>query len=256
MLLSAVVRFHSVQVRSKHVQPIDVHRAYGQFVDRDDEGDRFAHAVRLLLLIDAAAVALPEHGQSAAPDGTVAVLRSEGRLQKLDFWLRNPDYLADELLNDFERSGERVLIDLVGQILDSEEPEILSIPMLRYLFGAYEALDRALSVLVAPRLLVIQQRRSTNRVLQDDYYLTAKGRDVALEALRRFPVLTWYSERATLVCALAESTGHTVIALRKRQYLQRDYAETPLGEVIPGIAERARSRLAALRATLSEGKFV
>jgi hypothetical protein len=25
------------------------------------------------------------------------------RLEKLDFWLRSPDFLADEVLNDYER---------------------------------------------------------------------------------------------------------------------------------------------------------
>lgn len=32
------------------------------------------------------------------PPGTVKSVRSELRLQVMDFWLRNPDYLADELL--------------------------------------------------------------------------------------------------------------------------------------------------------------
>ncbi|MEW1751007.1 hypothetical protein [Streptomyces angustmyceticus] len=49
-----------------------------------------------------------EAEQQAAPKDAVAVLRAEGRLQKLDFWLRNPDYLADELLNDYEREKEAI----------------------------------------------------------------------------------------------------------------------------------------------------
>jgi hypothetical protein len=40
------------------------------------------------------------------------IVRSQVRLQKLDFWLRNPDYLADELLNDYEKSFEAPLLDL------------------------------------------------------------------------------------------------------------------------------------------------
>jgi hypothetical protein len=31
-------------------------------------------------------------------------MRSQLRLQALDFWLRNPDYLADELLNEYDAS--------------------------------------------------------------------------------------------------------------------------------------------------------
>ncbi|MEU0854561.1 hypothetical protein ABZ352_03865 [Streptomyces griseofuscus] len=222
-------------------------------MDEDYEADRFSDAVRLLLLIAAVAEDLDDAAKASAPKGAVAVLHAEGRLQKLDFWLRNPDYLADELLNDYERSGEPILLDLAGNILDSDEPEIYAIPMLRYLFGAFEALDRALSVLVAPRLLIVTQRRTVHRVLQDNYYLTAKGRSVAEEAAERFAELQWYTDRALLVKALAEGTGHSALALRRRQYLQRDYAETPLNEVIPSIAGRARVRLAQLRAARDQG---
>jgi hypothetical protein len=73
-----------------------------------DEGDCFSDAIRLLLLIAAVSDPLNEAEQQAAPKDAVAVLRAEGRLQKLDFWRRNPDYLADELLNDYEREKEPI----------------------------------------------------------------------------------------------------------------------------------------------------
>jgi hypothetical protein len=220
----------------------------------DDEGDRFSDAIRLLLLIAAVADPLNEAEQQAAPKDAVAVLRAEGRLQKLDFWLRNPDYLADELLNDYEREKEAINLELAGDILDSDEPEICAIPMLRYLFGAFEYIDQAMSILAAPRLVVVVPRRTTERVLQDNYYLTGKGRDLAARATEQYPVLAWYTQRAHLVRALAEATGHSALALRKRQYLQRDYAQTPLNEVIPSIADRARTRLARLRAEAEQGE--
>ncbi|MFD7973677.1 hypothetical protein [Streptomyces clavifer] len=215
--------------------------------DEADEGDRFSDAIRILLLVAAVAAPLDDTDQATAPVGAVAVLKAESRLQKLDFWLRNPDYLADELLNDYERSHEVVLLDIAGDILDSDEPEVCAIPMVRYLFGAFEALDRALSVLVAPRLLIITQQRRNQRVLQDNYFLTEKGRQLAQQATHQFPELAWYTQRALLVQALAEATGHSALALRRRQYLQRDYAETPLNEIIPSIAARTRARLAGLR---------
>ncbi|MFJ8787342.1 hypothetical protein [Streptomyces sp. NPDC102476] len=218
----------------------------------DDEGDRFSDAIRLLLLIAAVSDPLNEAEQQAAPKDAVAVLRAEGRLQKLDFWLRNPDYMADELLNDYEREKEPINLELAGRILDSDEPEICAIPMLRYLFGAFEYIDQAMSILAAPRLVLVVPRRTT-RVLQDNYYLTAKGRELAERATDQFPVLAWYTERARLVRALAEATGHSALALRKRQYLQRDYAQTPLNEVIPSIADRARARLTRLRTEAEQG---
>jgi hypothetical protein len=145
-------------------------------------------------------------------------------------------------------------LDLAGDILDSDEPEIYAIPMIRYLFGAFERLDRALSILAAPRLVIHMARRSAGgNILQDNYYLTEKGRATAEEATRLYPELAWYTERALLVRALAEATGHSALALRRRQYLQRDYAETPLGQIIPSIVERTRERLARLRANVPEG---
>lgn len=225
---------------------------YGVSVD-DDEGDRFSDAIRLLLLIAAVSDPLNEAEQLVAPKHAVAVLRAEGRLQKLDFWLRNPDYLADELLNDYERQGEAINLELAGGILDSDEPEICAIPMLRYLFGAFEYIDQAMSILAAPGLVAVVPQRTAQRVLQDNYYLTAKGREIADRATEQFPVLAWYTERARLVRALAEATGHSALALRRRQYLQRDYAQTPLNEIIPSIADRARARLARLRAEAEQG---
>ncbi|MGW0359356.1 hypothetical protein [Nocardia nova] len=227
---------------------------YGKFMQGDDGGDRFADAIRLLLLIAGTADPLDEISAKGAPATAVAVVRSESRLQKLDFWLRNPDYLADELLNDYEREHDSQALEIAGSILDSEEPEICAIPMLRYLFGAFEHLDRALSVLVAPRLLMIETKRNvTGKVIQDNYYLTQKGREIADRATAEFPELAWYTERAVLVRALADATGHTGLALRKRQYLQRDYASTPVGEMIPSIAEQARKRLAQLRVATLDG---
>ncbi len=220
----------------------------------DDEVDRYADAVRILLLIAAVAETLDAGALAAAPANTVAVLRSESRLQKLDFWLRNPDYLADELLNDYERSHEQILLDIAGDILDSDEPEVCAIPMIRYLFGAFERLDRALSMLAAPRLVITRARLSAGgNIVQANYFLTEKGQETADKATHLYPELAWYTERAQLVRALAEATGHTGLALRKRQYLQRDYAQTPLGEIIPSIANRTRERLATLRESASEG---
>lgn len=69
---------------------------------------RLQDAVRLLMLIDGAGEPLPAPPSQDAPQAAVAVLRSQVALQKLDFWLRNPDYLADLLLDRFEESGEHM----------------------------------------------------------------------------------------------------------------------------------------------------
>lgn len=213
------------------------------------DGDPFFDAVRLLLLLDAAVTALDPSRTDIAPPDAIGVVRTQTLLQKLDFWLRYPDYLADELLTDYESSGERVLLEIASNILDSEEPELRAIPMLRYKFGAYEPLDMPMSVLSMAGLVIVRWSRTEQRVRQYDYYLTAHGRATARACIEDFPDLAWYGQRTRLVVALAQGTGMTGTALRKRQYLQRDYAGTGISEEIASIAERARQRLKALKAT-------
>jgi hypothetical protein len=213
------------------------------------DGDPFFDAVRLLLLLDAAVTNVDLQTWHQAPPDAVGVVRTQTLLQKLDFWLRYPDYLADELLTEYEASSEPILLRIAAQILDSDEPELRQIPMLRYKFGAYEPLDMPLSVLSVAGLAVIRRSRTEQRVRHYDYYLTERGRTTARTCVEDFPVLAWYGKRTKLVVALAQGTGMTGTALRKRQYLQRDYAGTGLNEEIASIAARARRRLEALKST-------
>lgn len=210
-------------------------------------------AVRILLLIDGACEPLDEATpESRDVDGAVGVVRTQVRLQKLDFWLRNPDYLADELLSEYETSSEAFLLDLAGSILDSEEPEIRAYPMLRHHFGAYEPLDDALAVLRSAGLVTRRRRGTVSRVRQHDYYLMREGRAVARELIRQAPVFDYYVERVACVVELADGLGGS--QLKKRQYLQREYAETVRGERIGSVSVRARARLEALRAQVASAE--
>ncbi len=178
----------------------------------------------------------------------VVVVRTTVRLQKLDFWLRNPDYLADELLNDYETSREEPLLAMAASILDSEEPEVRRYPMLRNRFGAWENIDNAMAVLRGAGLAVRKRRGTIERVRQSDYYLLDEGRRVARDIVATDSVFQYYVDRVDLVVRLADGLGGT--QLKKRQYLQREYADTPLHEHISTVAPRARARLAALQAEL------
>ncbi|WP_329310250.1 hypothetical protein [Streptomyces sp. NBC_01262] len=135
------------------------------------------------------------------------MVRTQVRLQKLDFWLRNPDYLADELLTEYEKSGEVPLLRLAGTILDSEEPEVRRDRMLRHHFGAYEPLGDALAVLRSAGLVARRRHGTVNRVRQHDYFLLEPGRTVAREVIREAPDFHYYVDRARLVLALADRLG-------------------------------------------------
>ncbi|MFE3269957.1 hypothetical protein [Streptomyces sp. NPDC059215] len=203
-------------------------------------------AVRLLLLIDGACepVSAPDRADPGL-ETAVGVVRTQVRLQKLDFWLRNPDYLADELLTKYESSGEARLLELAGQILDSDEPEVRAYPMLRHHFGAYEPLDDALAVLRSAGLVARRRRGTVNRVRQHDYFLLTPGRTVARDVIQQAPVFQYYVERVGLVLDLADGRGGS--QLKKQQYLQREYAEAALGDRIGSVSTRARARLEQLR---------
>lgn len=209
-------------------------------------------AVRILTLIDQAAEPVDDSTLAASdpPLATaVGVVRTQVRLQKLDFWVRNPDYLANELLNDYEEQDQDPsLLQMAGEILDSEEPELRRYPMLRYLFGAYEDLEDALAVLRQADLVVRRKKGRPGFVSRTDYYLTQAGRDMAARIRTDFPELAWYSTRAALVVLLADGQGATT--LKDRQYLVDEYLNTPHGVRIPSITNRARRRLADLRATV------
>ncbi|MFC5677088.1 hypothetical protein [Aeromicrobium endophyticum] len=208
--------------------------------------------MRILMLIDQAAEPVDGTTLAAAdpPLATaVGVVRTQVRLQKLDFWVRNPDYLANELLNDYEDGDQDPsLLQMAGEILDSEEPEIRRYPMLRYLFGAYEDLEDALSVLRQADLVIRRKKGRPGYVTRTDYYLTRAGQDIAARIRKDYPDLAWYSTRAALVVLLADGQGATT--LKDRQYLVDEYINTKHGVRIPSITNRARRRLADIRATL------
>lgn len=207
---------------------------------------RWQDAVRLLLLIEAAAKD-PADENVELPPFTVGVVHTQVRLQKLDFWVRNPDYLAYELMSEYVKApDETALLELAGRILDSEEPDLRRYPMLRHHYGAFEQLDDALAVLVERGLLSKTQILRQQRVAEHLYFLLERGRQVVQNMVKDVPELAWYADRTRLVVALVDGLGGT--QLKNRQYLLRDYADTPIGEYITPITDQARTRLAELRA--------
>ena len=208
--------------------------------------------MRLLLLIAEAGQEPSRERDGRVPLGALSVVRAQVRLQKLDFWVRYPDYLAHELMVEFEKApDEPRLLELAAEILDSEEPDLRRLPMLRYRFGAFEQLDDALAPLVEKGLIRKTQILDQQRVSEHRYWLLERGREVADAMLTDAPALTWYVERTQLVVALVDGLGGT--QLKRRQYLVRAYAETPIDSYIPPITEQARERLQQLRAQYAEG---
>lgn len=199
-------------------------------------------AIRLLACIQAAGDTqkVTQHG-----DDIVCVVRAQSRLQALEFWMRNPDYLANEMLTEFEIAGDRDLLTIAQRIFDDREPDLRRLPMVRYLFGAFEPLDNALAILRAADLVRIKREGVPGgRIREHLYLLTVKGRDALLQLVDMAPELAWYRDRAAVVARVAGTQGGK--ALKDRQYLQAEYAGTELSHVIQPITERVIARLAKI----------
>src|SRR5215216_5048159 len=81
-------------------------------------GFHYRDAIRLLFILVHCSKPLPE------PDpvtGAIRIFHAEKRALAIDFWIRYPDYLADELLDLFEDTHDPELLKAVQHIFQQEE---------------------------------------------------------------------------------------------------------------------------------------
>jgi hypothetical protein len=204
----------------------------------DEPTRQFRDALRLLFIL---ARAGEPPGEPSPVPGAVRVVTSQKRLQKLDFWVRNPDHLAYTLLDRYDTAGDDRWLQSAKAILDSEEPEIRRDAMAKYMFGAYEPIDTGLAPLISYGLAQTVRHPETRR---RRYFLLQRGLAVAEKMEREMPEAAWYAARANLVGDLC--AGLTGEDLARMQYEHPEYASAPLGETIRSIAGLVRERLAKL----------
>jgi len=199
---------------------------------------RTQHALRLLVLLD-------RTGEDTADDDppvAVKVVRSELRLQAMDFWMRNPDYLAYEVISQVEDGTlPDSYLEVAQGLMEDPEPDLHYYPMPRWFYGAYEAIDDAMALLETYGLATFRRSGEPGtKSHRNQLFLTAAGAD-AVAQLADDPVLGWYTQQAELVAQVA---GDTVGSkLKERQYDHATYAGTELGLDIAPIAEQVRKRL-------------
>ncbi|MFI8664769.1 hypothetical protein ACIGKR_32620 [Rhodococcus qingshengii] len=196
------------------------------------------HAIRLLVLMNKCG----EPIGGADPAGAVKSIRSELRLQAMDFWMRNPDYLADELVTMVEQGQiPDTYFQTARALLDDPEPDLHWYPMPRWFHGAFEKLDDAFALLETYGLALMTRTGEPGKKSQrNQFYLTEAGATAAAE-IGSDPVLNWYTRQVELVSLVA---GNDVgDQLKARQYQQATYAKTELGLNIAAIAPRVRQRL-------------
>ncbi|WP_159068821.1 hypothetical protein [Nocardiopsis alba] len=206
---------------------------------------RVQDAVRLLFLLDRCGIPCNDPSSDYIPKESVSVIKGQKRLQALDFWLRNPDYLADELLTQIESGitdDPTAALSQARSLLHGNEPDISRYPMVRWRFGAWEALDDALSLLVSHGLAVVKAVGDPpTKIDRWDYYLSKPGRTMANQLRSDAPDLLWYDERASVVLTVAGQRSGT--QLKEAQYQQTEYERTVWRASISGITDRVRERL-------------
>lgn len=170
----------------------------------------------------------------------VAVIRAESRLQALDFWLRNPDYLAYEVLDQFEERGDAADIELARGLLADE---VRAFPALRHLYGAYTEIDRAMSVLRS-LMLAWDVRRDPAVRRRRDIYLLPAGQSLIDDAIQQVDDLAWYVDRARVVASVAGPRRGR--ALKDHQKRLAEYRDIAWGTAIEPVTDRVRERIEAI----------
>jgi hypothetical protein len=173
-------------------------------------------------------------------------ISSQLKLQKVDFWLRYPDYFAMALMHGCRQDGELVdrrdeIKEIVRRIFINREPDLRHVPMRRYIHGAYEPLDAVLSFLSSRWLAYHRAVEGGGRT---EYRLTQTGCDAIENILAACPLSVWYAERCRLINSFYGDLGGE--DLRKLQYIEPTYKNTSVLSTIPRIDKEVRARFQQL----------
>jgi hypothetical protein len=195
-------------------------------------------AVRLLVLLYVCGI---RPAPDPPRDDAVAAILAESRVQALDFWLRNPDYLALELLELHAEAPDASLVSAAELLVEDQERHF---PTMRHFFGAYSELDAALNLLRCYALAWDVRRQPALRRRRDVYLLRA-GEDLLVTKLGTQPDLGWYVQRAHLVARVAgDRRGR---ALKDHQKRLENYRDIRWGQRIEPVRDAVLQRLEALQ---------
>lgn len=164
-------------------------------------------------------------------------------LQKLDFLVRYPSYLAYELI-ELHALGVPAAADsgevqgVIQRLVNDQEPEYRTMPFRKFWRGAYESLDRVEAWWYSRELVFIgmEQRGgiATPGRPQKHFFLTELGETTAERLVAQVEHARWYDERIRLVHRFYGSL--TPAAVKALQYSHSSYRVAQLNEQIPDLA--------------------
>lgn len=165
----------------------------------------------------------------------------ELKLMKLDFYVRYPDYLANQLIDEFQSNQDTNCLKMAHEIMNGEEPDIRTILMVRWRYGAYEKIETALAILEAPGLIkAVRDVRAPGKPWS--YLIFPSAFHVAMDAVAQEPTLTWYLRQIEAIKLLPRMSGSE---LKDAQYSVPEYENAAIGKQIPRIGEKVTERLEA-----------
>lgn len=176
-------------------------------------------------------------------DDCCRVLYSEVKIQKLDFLIRNPDYLCFELLelcyrNDIDK---KEIKEIIKNIFYSHEPQIRRLEMEKFFFGAYEDIDNVIAFLVSVGFIRYKsQRNSSLKLTEKSYYVTNLADEKIRLIMNNAPYLKWYMERCLLIKKYFGEYSGT--QLKNLQYKIDKYRDTTYKEYIQDIEDLVRQK--------------
>ncbi|MNW54763.1 hypothetical protein D3C74_323800 [compost metagenome] len=184
-----------------------------------------------------------EDYQESSRPNCCKVLHSEVRIQKIDFLLRNPDYLAYELLELIRtgRVNKTEIRDVIKKIFVDNEPEVRRLEMEKFFFGAYEDIDQVIAFLMSCGFIEYSSERDKSlRVIKKSYYVTNEAHEKMIENLKSLEMLNWYVNRCGVIKKyFGDYSGSNLKAL---QYQIDEYRNTSYKEYISDIQELVKSQ--------------
>lgn len=166
------------------------------------------------------------------------IFKSEGRIQKIDFLLRNPDYLAFELLNIArkENSKSSDIKQIVRDIFKNKEPILRRLEMEKFFFGAYEDIDDVIGFLDSIDFIKFTSKRSPDlKTREKQYIITSTAINKVDNSISSLPSLQWYVDRCLLIKKyFGDLTG---TQLKVAQYQIDEYRDTSYKNYIGSIQD-------------------
>ncbi len=165
------------------------------------------------------------------------IFKSEQRIQKIDFLLRNPDYLCHELLNLVKKDNslKKEIKEIVKDIFSSKEPQIRRLEMEKFFFGAYEDIDDVIAFLKSIDFIDFSSKKRIDlkATVNKKYFITDFAIQKFNNTIDSLPSIKWYIDRCNLIKKyFGDLSGSE---LRISQYRVDEYRNTTYKNYIKGI---------------------